>query len=190
MAVNSLYACRWCTRSGNGIAPAMVYDQANVYWRHDAVFAGTVISAVAPEFGVLLVGRIVQAVGTGLLLPVLMNTIMAIFPPEKRGGAMGLIGLVIMGAPAIGPTLSGVIMDSLNWRWLFILVIPLAALSIIFSFMFLKNVSDITKPKVDLLSIFLSTIGFGDWYMALALQVIKAGPIRLSSGRSLSAALL
>ncbi|MGO4110495.1 DHA2 family efflux MFS transporter permease subunit [Paenibacillus sp. YAF4_2] len=124
-------------------------------------FAGTVISAVAPEFGVLLVGRIVQAVGTGLLLPVLMNTIMAIFPPEKRGGAMGLIGLVIMAAPAIGPTLSGVIMDSLNWRWLFILVIPLAALSIIFSFVFLKNVSDITKPKVDLLSIFLSTIGFG-----------------------------
>lgn len=122
---------------------------------------GTIVSAVAPEFAVLLVGRIIQALGTGLLLPVLMNTIMAIFPPEKRGGAMGLIGLVIMAAPAIGPTISGLIMDSLSWRWLFYLVIPLAALSILFAVFFLRNVSTLTRPKVDLTSILLSTLGFG-----------------------------
>ncbi|MFC5468969.1 DHA2 family efflux MFS transporter permease subunit [Cohnella suwonensis] len=123
--------------------------------------AGTVVAAVAPEFEVLLVGRIIQALGTGLMLPVMMNTILAIFPPEKRGGAMGLIGLVIMFAPAIGPTVSGLIMDSLSWRWLFYLVIPLAVFSIIFAAVYMKNVSEITKPKVDILSILLSTAGFG-----------------------------
>lgn len=122
---------------------------------------GTIIAAAAPGFEVLLVGRVVQALGTGLMLPVMMNTILAIFPPEKRGGAMGLIGLVIMFAPAIGPTVSGLILDSLEWRWLFYLVIPLAAFSIVFAAIYMKNVSEITKPKVDIVSILLSTIGFG-----------------------------
>ncbi|WP_127587325.1 DHA2 family efflux MFS transporter permease subunit [Paenibacillus koleovorans] len=122
---------------------------------------GTTICAFAPEFGVLLVGRVIQALGTGLMLPVLMNTILVIFPPEKRGGAMGMIGLVIMFGPAIGPTLAGFIIDSLNWRWLFYLVMPLALFSIIFAVAYLRNVSDLTKPKVDILSIILSSIGFG-----------------------------
>src|SRR5690606_11698399 len=76
-------------------------------------------------------------------------------------GAMGLIGLVMTFAPAIGPTLSGIIVDQLNWRWLFIIVIPLAAISIILGALYMKNVTVITKPKVDWLSIILSTIGFG-----------------------------
>jgi len=122
---------------------------------------GTLVCAVSPTFGMLLVGRIIQAMGTGLLLPIMMNTILAIYPPEKRGGAMGLMGLVIMSAPAIGPTLSGLIIDSLNWRWLFYLVLPLTAFSILFAAVYLKNVSDLTRPKVDILSIIISTIGFG-----------------------------
>ncbi|WP_168119579.1 DHA2 family efflux MFS transporter permease subunit [Paenibacillus sp. HB172176] len=123
--------------------------------------AGTIICGVAPVFGVMLLGRVIQALGTGLMLPVLMNTILIIFPPENRGAAMGMIGLVIMSAPAIGPTLSGLIVDSLDWRWLFYLIIPLAAFSIIFALIFLKNVTDLTKPKVSILSILLSSIGFG-----------------------------
>ncbi|WP_203232122.1 DHA2 family efflux MFS transporter permease subunit [Paenibacillus pinistramenti] len=122
---------------------------------------GTIICGVSPVFGMLLVGRIVQALGTGLMLPVLMNTILAIFPPENRGGAMGMIGLVIMTAPAIGPTLSGLIVESLNWRWLFFIIIPLAVFSIIFAAVYLKNVTELTKPKVDFLSIVLSSLGFG-----------------------------
>lgn len=124
-------------------------------------FVGTVISAIAPEFSFLLVGRIIQAIGTGILLPLTLNTIMAIYPPEKRGGAMGMFGLVVMFAPAIGPTVSGLIVDELSWRWLFSLVMPMALLSIIVGTIHLKNVSNITKPRVDLLSIGLSTIGFG-----------------------------
>ncbi|TNJ64059.1 multidrug efflux MFS transporter [Paenibacillus hemerocallicola] len=124
-------------------------------------FVGTVTSAVSPEFGVLLVGRIIQAIGTGMLLPLVMNVIMTIYPPEKRGGAMGMLGLVVMFAPAIGPTISGLIVDGLSWRWLFYLVIPFALLSIIIGAAVLKNVSEVTKPRVDFLSIVLSTIGFG-----------------------------
>ncbi|MNX23777.1 putative multidrug resistance protein EmrY [compost metagenome] len=124
-------------------------------------FAGTLIAGLSPSFGVLLVARLVQALGTGLLLPVMMNTILTIYPPEKRGAAMGTIGLVIMFAPAIGPTLAGLILDSLNWRWLFFSVLPLALFSIIFAFIYLRNVSEVTRPKVDILSILLSTVGFG-----------------------------
>lgn len=123
--------------------------------------AGTVISAFAPEFGVLLAGRVVQALGTGLMMPVMMNVILIIFPPEKRGGAMGMIGLVIMTAPVIGPTLSGLIVEHLSWRWLFYLVIPLAVFSVAFAWAFLRNVTTITKPRVDVLSILLSCVGFG-----------------------------
>ncbi|WP_145950369.1 DHA2 family efflux MFS transporter permease subunit, partial [Paenibacillus sp. Y412MC10] len=122
---------------------------------------GTLVCSIAPEFSVLLVGRLLQAAGSGLMLPVMMNTILVLYPPEKRGAAMGSIGLVIMFAPAIGPTLSGLILDSLQWRWLFYLVLPFAIFSIVFAFIYLKNVSQPTKPKVDVISIILSTIGFG-----------------------------
>ncbi|MFS0728006.1 MDR family MFS transporter [Paenibacillus sp. 1P07SE] len=122
---------------------------------------GTLVCALAPGFEILLVGRIIQALGTGLMLPVMMNTILVLYPPEKRGAAMGSMGLVIMFAPAIGPTLSGLILETFDWRWLFYLVLPFAVFSVIFAAVFLKNVSTVTRPKVDILSIVLSTIGFG-----------------------------
>ncbi len=90
-----------------------------------------------------------------------MNTILIICPPEKRGATMGLIALVMMAAPAIGPTLSGVIVDSLNWRWLFYIVIPIVIISIMIGMKYIQNVSELTRPKVDYPSILLSTLGFG-----------------------------
>lgn len=123
--------------------------------------AGTCLCAISPGFGVLLMGRVVQASGTGLLLPLMMNTILALYPPERRGAAMGLMGMVIMLAPIIGPALSGLIIDTLNWRWLFYMVIPVALFSIIYAIMYLRNVTELTKPKIDLLSIVMSTAGFG-----------------------------
>ncbi|CAM4005714.1 MDR family MFS transporter [Lederbergia lenta] len=122
---------------------------------------GTIISAIAPNFPILLVGRLTQAVGTGLLMPIIFNVFLLIFPPHKRGKIMGLIGLVIMFAPAIGPTLSGIIVEYLGWRYLFITVIPFALFSIAFAYKYLINVSEVTKPKIDILSITFSTIGFG-----------------------------
>ncbi|MGG1658291.1 MDR family MFS transporter [Brevibacillus sp. NRS-1366] len=122
---------------------------------------GTLVCGAAPQFAFLLIGRLLQAAGTGLMLPILMNTILVLYSPEQRGSAMGSIGLVIMFAPAIGPTLSGLILESLSWRWLFFLVLPFAVFALVFAFIYLKNVSQPTKPKVDWLSIILSTIGFG-----------------------------
>ncbi|MUK87758.1 DHA2 family efflux MFS transporter permease subunit [Ornithinibacillus sp. L9] len=122
---------------------------------------GTTIAACAINFPMLLVGRMIQAVGTGLLIPVIMNTLLLLYRPEVRGKIMGTFGLVIMFAPAIGPTLSGVIVDLLGWRWLFILVIPFALFSILFAWKYLENVGEVTRPKVDVISIVFSSIGIG-----------------------------
>lgn len=122
---------------------------------------GTIICAMAPNFAILLTGRFFQATGTGLLVPIIFNTFLLIYPPHRRGAVMGTVGFVIMFAPAIGPTLSGVIVHYLGWRYLFITVIPFAIFSIIFAYKYLINVSEVTKPKIDWISIVFSTIGFG-----------------------------
>ncbi|BCB03636.1 MDR family MFS transporter [Bacillus sp. KH172YL63] len=122
---------------------------------------GTIIAACALNFPMLLAGRMTQAVGTGLLIPVIMNALLLMYRPEVRGKIMGTFGLVIMFAPAIGPTLSGVIVDFLGWRWLFITVIPFAVFSILFAMKYLENVGEVTRPRVDLFSITLSSIGIG-----------------------------
>lgn len=122
---------------------------------------GTAICAIAPTFSILLVGRLIQAIGTGLLIPIIFNVFLLIYPPRKRGKVMGIVGLVIMFAPAIGPTLSGIIVEHLGWRFLFITVIPFAVFSIAFAYKYLVNVSEVTKPKIDIVSLVFSTIGFG-----------------------------
>ncbi|WP_271400796.1 MDR family MFS transporter [Salinicoccus roseus] len=122
---------------------------------------GTTIAASAPTFGILLTGRLIQAVGTGMLMPIMFNVFLLMYPPHKRGRIMGIVGLVIMFAPAIGPTLSGIIVEYLGWRFLFITVIPFSLFSIVFAYFFLVNVSEVTRPKIDILSILFSTVGFG-----------------------------
>ncbi|WP_082235107.1 MDR family MFS transporter [Halobacillus massiliensis] len=135
-----------------------------------AIFtAGTVICAIAPSFAILLTGRLIQAIGTGLLMPIIFNTFLLIFPPRRRGAVMGMVGLVIMFAPAIGPTLSGIIVEHLGWRYLFITVIPFALFSIAFGYKYLLNVGEVTKPKIDILSLILSTFGFGGIVLGFSL---------------------
>lgn len=122
---------------------------------------GTIICALAPTFAVLLIGRLLQAVASGLLVPVIFNTFLVIYPPHRRGTIMGIVGLVIMFAPAIGPTLSGLIVQFLGWRFLFVTVLPFTMFSIAFAYQYLLNVTEVTKPKIDVLSIIFSTLGFG-----------------------------
>ncbi|MBE9918210.1 multidrug efflux MFS transporter [Paenibacillus donghaensis] len=126
-----------------------------------AFLIGTIVAATAPTFIFLLIGRVIQAIGTGLIIPLLMNTLLNIYPAEKRGSVMGVLFLIFTFAPAIGPTLSGIIIDAMDWRWLFYSIIPIAIISIIIGHYYLVNVTTITKPKVDVLSIILSTLGFG-----------------------------
>lgn len=92
---------------------------------------GTLICAVAPGFSFLLAGRVVQASGAGILMPLMQTVLFVIFPFEKRGTAMGIYGLVISFAPAIGPTLSGWIIDHYSWRVLFEMLLPIAVVVLV-----------------------------------------------------------
>ncbi|QDP39058.1 MDR family MFS transporter [Radiobacillus deserti] len=127
-----------------------------------SVFAvGTAICIFAPTFFILMVGRVVQASGAGIMMPLMMTVFLTIFPIEKRGAAMGTVGLVISFAPAIGPTLSGWIVENYPWRTMFMIILPIIIIDIIFAYLAMKNVTKQTFPKVDILSIILSTLGFG-----------------------------
>lgn len=122
---------------------------------------GSIICAAAPSFSLLLAGRMIQAAGAGIIMPLMMSVVLAIFPVEKRGSAMGLLGLAMIFAPAIGPTLSGFIVEYHSWRWLFIGLIPLVVIVIVLAFKYLVNVSETSKTKLDVVSVLLSTVGFG-----------------------------
>lgn len=120
---------------------------------------GAVIAALANNFTVLLVGRMIQGIGTGLILPLMFAVVMQIFPPQKIGAVMGMCALVIMFAPAIGPTLTGLILAKLSWRWVFWVLVPILAIALIFAVTSLENVGKLTKPHVDVISILESAIG-------------------------------
>ncbi|MED3553835.1 DHA2 family efflux MFS transporter permease subunit [Cytobacillus praedii] len=122
---------------------------------------GSIFCAISANFMVLLIGRMIQAAGAGIIMPLMMGIVMFIFPPEKRGSAMGLIGLAMIFAPAIAPTLSGFVIEYVSWRWLFIGLIPLVGIVILLAFKYLINVSEGSKADLDVLSFIQSTIGFG-----------------------------
>src|SRR3954453_9268709 len=105
-----------------------------------AVFCtGTLLAAVAPTFGVLLAARVVQAGGTAVMMPLLMTTLMTVVPEGDRGRVMGNVTLAMSGAPALGPAVSGVILQWLSWRWMFGIVLPIAAVIAVVGFSKLTN---------------------------------------------------
>lgn len=107
-------------------------------------------------------GRVFQAIAAAFFVPILFNGILTIYPPNQRGKAMGVITMMFTAAPAMGPTISGVIIDHLSWRYLFWLTIPFMVLAMLLVSKFLTvNLSDITKPKVDIPSAIASILGFG-----------------------------
>lgn len=122
---------------------------------------GTLISALAPGFEVLLAGRVVQATGTAIMMPLLMTTVMTLVPPAARGKTMGNISIVMSVAPAIGPTISGLILSVLDWRWMFWLVLPIAIGALILGAARIQNVTEPRRIPVDWLSVVLSAFAFG-----------------------------
>ncbi|QHW33649.1 DHA2 family efflux MFS transporter permease subunit [Paenibacillus rhizovicinus] len=122
---------------------------------------GTILSAAAPNFDALLAGRLVQAAGAGIIMPLLMTVILTVFPPDKRGAAMGMVGFAIIFAPAIGPTIAGYVMQHYSWRTMFYGMIPLAVIVIAVAYVYLKNVTERKYPRIDMVGVLLSTIGFG-----------------------------
>lgn len=122
---------------------------------------GTIICLIAPSFNILLSGRIIQAMGVGISLPLLQTIMLTIYPENERGKALGIAGIVVGLAPAIGPTLSGWIIDAYNWRYLFGLIIPIVIIVIFLSLIFMEDVLPLHPSKIDILSPILSTLGFG-----------------------------
>ncbi len=123
--------------------------------------AGTLLAAVAPGFGVLLAARFVQASGTAIMLPLLMTTVMTLVPPARRGAVMGNLSIVISVAPAIGPTVSGVVLKFLGWRGMFGVVLPIAVVVLVLGLRRMVDVGEPTDKPVDVLSVLLSVAGFG-----------------------------
>ncbi|HJV31343.1 MAG TPA: DHA2 family efflux MFS transporter permease subunit [Bacillales bacterium] len=122
---------------------------------------GTILAGFAHVYPLLLAGRLIQAAGSAIMMPLLMNVMLTSFPIEKRGTAMGVFGLVLMFAPAIGPTLSGWIVEHYDWRMLFHFITPIAIIVIILGLFVLKDKKEKIDLKLDFLSVVLSTFGFG-----------------------------
>lgn len=129
---------------------------------------GSLLCGLAPSYSILLIGRLIQAIGAGIMMPLIMTIILYIFPPEQRGKGMGIFGLGMVFAPAIGPTLSGWVIEHYSWRWLFNGIVPLAVLVLILASMLLKDVKERSRPKFSILGALYSTIGFGSFLYGLS----------------------
>ncbi|WP_302183609.1 DHA2 family efflux MFS transporter permease subunit [Rothia santali] len=129
---------------------------------------GTGLAAVAPGFVVLLLARVIQASGTAIVLPLLMTTTLNLVPVSHRGSVMGLIGVVISVAPAIGPTVSGVVMHSFSWRMVFGVILPLAVLTLVIGYVGLGRSEAAGSGRLDVVSIPLSVVGFGSLVYGLS----------------------
>lgn len=138
------------------------YSVRNLFLAAMGLFTlGTILAGSANIFAILLLGRMLQAAGSAILMPLLMNVMLVSFPIQKRGTAMGVFGLILMFAPAIGPTLSGWIIEHYNWRMLFHFITPIAVIVFLIGFFLLKDKKEKVDIRLDFVSLLLSSIGFG-----------------------------
>ena len=131
--------------------------------------AGTLIAALSFAFPILLVGRVVQACGTAVMMPLMMTTVMSVVPPHIRGRIMGTITLVIACAPAIGPTLSGLILQFFAWRFVFVMVLPIALTILVLGLRTIPDLEGGREARLDLVSLPLAALGFGGLVYGLSL---------------------
>lgn len=136
--------------------------------------AGTFVALVAPGYEVLLVARVIQASGTAIMMPLLMTTLMTVVPAHLRGRMMGRVSIVMSLAPAIGPTMAGVILDTLSWRWIFAIVLPIALIALVVGVRWIPNIGERTHAPLDVVSVILSAFGFGGLVFGLS-QIGGAG---------------
>ena len=160
---------QWLT-SGYSLTEAVViplaaflmgrFDTRKLFLGGMTIFAvGSIVSAVAPVFGLLLLGRVLQACATGFVMPMVFSVILLIIPRERRGSAMGAIGLIIGFAPTIGPSLSGVLVDTVGWRSIFAIVAVCAILVVIGALKAVIPYGDFKRSRFDAPSFLFSTIG-------------------------------
>ncbi|HEY8317673.1 MAG TPA: DHA2 family efflux MFS transporter permease subunit [Amnibacterium sp.] len=123
--------------------------------------AGTLTAGLSVGYPMLLLARIIQGCGTAVMIPLLMTTVITLVPESSRGRMMGNISVVISVAPALGPTISGLILSVLDWRWIFWLVLPIALAAMALGGWLMTNVGETRKVRIDLISIPLAALGFG-----------------------------
>lgn len=161
---------------------AWVFKRFDVKWTYLVMMVifliGSIIGYLAPTFLVLLIGRLIQAIAAGSLIPLIQNVVLILYPVEKRGAAMGMTGIVVAFAPAIGPTLSGLLIDDFGWRSLFLVLIPLTLIILILGAVFIQHINDASHEAIDLWSLFLSFTGFGSLLYSFSL-VGNSGTITL-----------
>lgn len=126
-----------------------------------AFFVGSLASGLAPSFEIALAGRAVQGIGTGIVLPLMFAMVMEVIPPHKLGSAMGVTALVIMFAPAVGPTLAGFLVDAASWRFIFFSFAIILMVAIAFALKFEVDPYELSRPRIDRASVVLSCLGFG-----------------------------
>lgn len=150
--------------------------------------AGTALAAVAPVFEVLLVARVVQAAGTAVMMPLLMTTLMTVVPEQDRGRVMGNVTLAMSCAPALGPAVSGVILELGSWRLIFVVVLPIAAAVAVAGLRRLPNVGETQDGSVSWLSVALAALGFGS--LVYGLSEVGAGDGGTTTGLIVAGAAL
>lgn len=155
------------------------YSLRQIYLASSVSFlAGTLVSAMSPNIAFLLAGRVLQACGTALIMPLLMTTIMRMVPASRLGKTMGAITVVVALAPALGPTIGGIIIDAFGWRLLFWLVLPLTLASLLTGLAHLEAKSPARDAHLDALSVLAAAIGFGG--IVFGLSSIGEGTERVS----------
>lgn len=136
---------------------------------------GTIMGAFASNFTMLLLGRLIMAVGTGCSLPLLTNIVLEETTPYQRGTLLGIVGLVVSFAPVSGPVLGGLIAEYLGWRWVFLFMLPILVVSFI---MGSTSIRDIRKGEVyhlDVKSFLISSAGLVSFIMGLSYLSTKYG---------------
>jgi len=145
------------------------YTTRQVFIAATTLFSlGTLLAFLSPGFAMLVVARVVQASGTAMMLPLLMTTLMKIVPPQHRGRMMGRVSIVMALAPAIGPTMSGAVLASLGWHWIFGIVLPIALVALFVGARWIRNLGETRDAPIDVASVVLSALGFGGLVFGLS----------------------
>jgi EmrB/QacA subfamily drug resistance transporter len=136
--------------------------------------AASILGGIAPDENILILARVLQGAAAGVIQPLAMTVVFQVFPPEKRGSAMGIFGIGVVLAPALGPYVGGVLMDSFNWRFVFYLGVPFGLLGMVLGGLFLQTRQESgPRPSFDF-------VGFG--LLVLFLVIVLS---TLSNGQKL-----
>lgn len=148
------------------------------------ILIGTVGCLLAPSFPVLLLFRMIQAIGTGMMIPIMMNTVLIVVPKTQIGTAMALCVCGITLGPAFGPTISGILVQFFYWKSVFVLLLILLVIGIICGVVFVDDVAPLSKPHLDIFSVVLSTAGLAAFLygISIVMSQLTTGLICLVAG--------